>query len=160
VVVSRSRFDSTVASFRRTRVRSDVLRVTFSPEFKSFCGNGSSESTHFPEGLCWGIREKTIHPRNVGFIEVHKISFRVMCENSIHIWLLRVNLPSISGRLKSAKLWNHEPAKNLNHEPAKTWSQESANTWSQEHANIWNNEPVKIWNHEPMRLRSLRLTKA
>jgi hypothetical protein len=86
-------------------------------------------------GECWGIREKTLHPRNVGFVEVHEISFRVMCENSSQIWLLRVNLLSISRRLKPAKLLNHEPAK------------------------IWNHEPAKIWNHEPTRLRNLGRAK-
>jgi hypothetical protein len=88
---------------------------------------------------CWGIREKTSHPRNVGFVEVHEISFWVMCENSNQIWLIRVNLLSISGRLKHVKLWNHEPAK----------------IWNHEHVKIWNHEPAKIWNHEPTRLRNL-----
>jgi hypothetical protein len=101
---------------------------------------------------CWGIREKTLQPRNVGFVEVHEISFQVMCENSSHIWLLHVNLLSISGSQEPASIWNHEPAKNLNHEPAKIWSQEPANTW--------NHEPLKIWTHGPIRLRSLRPANA
>jgi hypothetical protein len=49
--------------------------------------NGRASLTHTstqgPQVL--GIREKTLHPRNVGFAEVHEISFRVMCENSSHI---------------------------------------------------------------------------
>jgi hypothetical protein len=60
---------------RKTRVHSDVLRVTFLPEFKSFHGNRSSESTHFPEGLVLGNSGKTLHPQNVGFAETHEISF-------------------------------------------------------------------------------------
>jgi hypothetical protein len=55
--------------FRKTCVHSDVLRVTFSPEFESFRGIGSSESTRFPEGLVLGNSRKTLHLRNVGFVE-------------------------------------------------------------------------------------------
>jgi hypothetical protein len=58
-----------------------------------------------------------------------------------------VNLLSISGRLKLAKLWNHEPVKIWNHEPTKIWNHEPMK--------IWNLEPAKIWNHEPTRLRNL-----
>jgi hypothetical protein len=37
--------------FRRTRVHSDVTRVSFLLKFKDFRGIGSSQSTCFPEGL-------------------------------------------------------------------------------------------------------------
>jgi hypothetical protein len=70
-----------------------------------------------------------------------------MCENSSQIWLLRVNLMSISRRLKPAKRWNREPVKIWNHEPAKIWNHEPAK--------IWSHEPAEIWNHEPTRLRNL-----
>jgi hypothetical protein len=60
-----------------------------------------------------------------------------MCENSSQIWLLRVNLLSISGRLKPAKRWNREPVKIWNHEPAEIWSHE--------HAEIWNLGSAKLW---------------
>jgi hypothetical protein len=62
-----------------------------------------------------------------------------------------MNLLSISGRLKPAKLWNHEPAKTWNHEPAKIWNHEPAK--------IKNHEPVKIWNPEPAKIRNLGPTK-
>jgi hypothetical protein len=58
-----------------------------------------------------GNSGKTLHPRNVGFAEIHEISFQVMCKNDSRIWLLHVNLLSILGWLKLAKLWDHEPAK-------------------------------------------------
>jgi hypothetical protein len=52
----------------RTRVHSDVPRVTFfNREFVGFRGNGSSESTRFPEGLVLGNSVKPCHPRKVGF---------------------------------------------------------------------------------------------
>jgi hypothetical protein len=44
-----------------------------------------------------GNSGKTLHHRNVGFAETHEISFQVMYENDSRIWLLRVNLLSISG---------------------------------------------------------------
>jgi hypothetical protein len=59
---------------RRTRVHSDVPRVTFLPEFKNIHGIGSSESTLFPEGLVLGNSGKTLHPQNVGFAKIHEIS--------------------------------------------------------------------------------------
>jgi hypothetical protein len=46
---------------------------------------------------CWGIQEKTLHPRNIGFARFHEIRFQVMCENDNRIWLVRVNLLSVSG---------------------------------------------------------------
>jgi hypothetical protein len=68
-----------------------------------------------------------------------------MSENSSQIWLLRVNLLSISERLKLAKRWNREPAKIWNREPAKSWSHEPAKIWSHELAEIWNLGPAKLW---------------
>jgi hypothetical protein len=95
-VVSRTRLDSTVASFPQDacplrRSEGDV----FLPEFKSFRGNGSSESTHFPEGLVLGNSGKTFHSRNVGFAKIHEISFQVMSKNDSRIRLLRVNMLSV-----------------------------------------------------------------
>jgi hypothetical protein len=40
----------------------------FLPKFKGFRGNGSSESTRFPEGLVLGNSVKPCHPRNVGLL--------------------------------------------------------------------------------------------
>jgi hypothetical protein len=91
-----------------------------------------------------GNSEKTLHPRNVGFVEVHEISFQAMYENNSRIWLLRVNLLSILGRLKPAKL--------LNHESAKIWNHELAKLWNHEPSKIWNHEPAKIWNHGPTKI--------
>jgi hypothetical protein len=48
--------------FRRTLVHSDVPRVMFLPELKSFRGNGSSESTRFPEGLVLGNSGENLTP--------------------------------------------------------------------------------------------------
>jgi hypothetical protein len=111
-VVQENLLDMTFASFPGDacplrRSEGDL----FLPEFKSFRGIGLSESTRFPEGLVLGNSGKTLHPRNVGFAEIHEISFQVMCKNDSRIWLLRVNLLSILGWLKLAKLWDHEPAK-------------------------------------------------
>jgi hypothetical protein len=58
-----------------------------------------------------GNSRKTLYPRNVGFAKIHEVTFQVMCENDSRIWLLRVNLLSISGWLKLAKLWDDEPTK-------------------------------------------------
>jgi hypothetical protein len=44
---------------------------------------------------------------------------RIICENNGRIWLLCVNLLSISGWLKSAKFWNQESVKFWNQESAK-----------------------------------------
>jgi hypothetical protein len=72
-VVSRSRLDSTVASSPEDacplrRSEGDV----FLPKFKSFRGNGLSESTRFPEGLVLGNSVKSLHPRNVGLSKFMK----------------------------------------------------------------------------------------
>jgi hypothetical protein len=101
-----------------------------------------------------GNSEKTLHPRNVGFAEPHELSFQVMCENNSSVWLPRVNLLSISGWSKHAKLWNHKPAKIWNHEPAKFWNHEPARLWNHEPAKLCNREPVKIWNRESVNLRN------
>jgi hypothetical protein len=93
-----------------------------------------------------GNSGKTLHTRNVGFAETHEISFQVMCENDSRIWLLRVNLLSISGWSKPPKFWNREPAK--------LWNRELARLWNREPAKLWNHEPAKIWNHEPVKLRN------
>jgi hypothetical protein len=69
----------------------------FLPEFESFRGIGSSESTRFPEGLVLGNSGKTLHPRSVGFAGFHEISFQIICENSSWIWLFRVNLLTVAG---------------------------------------------------------------
>jgi hypothetical protein len=62
---------------RRTRVHSDVPRVTFFLlNFKNLRGIGSSESTHFPEGLVLGNSGKTCDPRNVEFDKIHEMSFQ------------------------------------------------------------------------------------
>jgi hypothetical protein len=51
--------------FRGTRFHSDVPRVAFFTKVQNFCGNRSSESTRFPEGLVLGNSVKPLHPRNV-----------------------------------------------------------------------------------------------
>jgi hypothetical protein len=40
-----------------------------------YCGLGITCGVQ-SDGECWGIREKTLHPRNVGFVKVREISFR------------------------------------------------------------------------------------
>jgi hypothetical protein len=66
-VLSRTRLDSTVA--RSTEGVCPLWRFegdVFLPEFIYFRGNGSFESTRFPEGLVLGNSIKLCHPRNVG----------------------------------------------------------------------------------------------
>jgi hypothetical protein len=58
---------------------------------------------HRDSGHLLGSSGKTLHPRNVGFTEIHEISFQAMSANDSQVWLLRVNLLSISGWLKPAK---------------------------------------------------------
>jgi hypothetical protein len=116
-----------LCEFSGRRVSTPTFRGwPFLPKFKSFRGIGSSKSTRFPEGLVLGNSGKTLHPRNIGFAEIHEISFQVMCKNDSRIWLLRVNLLSISGWLKLAKLWDHEPVKPWNHESVEIWNHEHA----------------------------------
>jgi hypothetical protein len=72
-VVQESCLDMTVASFPEDtcplrRSEGDV----FLPEFKSFRGNGSSESTRFPDGLVLGNSVKALHPWNIGLAEIRK----------------------------------------------------------------------------------------
>jgi hypothetical protein len=69
-VVSRTRLDSTVANFLEDtcplrRSEGDVFYL----KFKVFHGNGSLESTSFPEGLVLGNLVKPCHPRNVGLLK-------------------------------------------------------------------------------------------
>jgi hypothetical protein len=45
---------------------------SFLPEFVGFRGNGSLESTRFPEGLVLGNSVKPCHPRNVGLSKFMK----------------------------------------------------------------------------------------
>jgi hypothetical protein len=121
--------------FRRTRVHSDVRRVTFLPEFISFHAIGSSESTRFPEGLMLGNSGETLHPRNVGFNGFHEISFQVMCENDSRIWLLRVNLLSVSGWMN---LWRSGIMKLQGLEIVNLWRTEVVDLWSSGIMNLWN----------------------
>jgi hypothetical protein len=135
--------------------------VTFFTRIQEFSWKRIVGVNPLPRGASVGeFRRKPYTHENVGFVEVNEISFRVMCENSSQICLLRVNLLSISGRLKPAKLWNpkpakignHEPAKVWNHEPVKIWNHELAKIWNHEPTKIWNKEPAKIWNHEPVKI--------
>jgi hypothetical protein len=60
-----------------TRVHFDVPRVTFFTKILRIVrGNGSSESTHFPEGLVLGYWLKTFHPRNFGETETLENSWK------------------------------------------------------------------------------------
>jgi hypothetical protein len=64
----------TVASFQGDACplrysESDV----FLPNFGSFRGIGSSESTRFPDGLVWGIGQKPFTIETVGVVEFMKI---------------------------------------------------------------------------------------
>jgi hypothetical protein len=59
--------------FSRGRVSTPTLRGwRFLPRIKYFRGNGSSESTRFPEGLVLGNLVKPCHPRNVGLLKFTK----------------------------------------------------------------------------------------
>jgi hypothetical protein len=51
---------------------SRIPTVMFLPKFKGFRGNGSSESTRFPEGLVLGNSVKPWHPQNVGLSNIMK----------------------------------------------------------------------------------------
>jgi hypothetical protein len=53
----------------------------------------------YSSSIVLGNSGETLHPRNVGFAGFHEISLQVMCENDSRIWLLRVNLLSVSGWL-------------------------------------------------------------
>jgi hypothetical protein len=69
-VVSRRCLEMTVARVWGTRVQSNVPRVTFFTKIlRVFRGNGSSESTRFPEGLVLGNWVKTFHPRNFRYVK-------------------------------------------------------------------------------------------
>jgi hypothetical protein len=46
-------------------------------------GNGSSESTHFPEGLVLGNWINTLHPRNFGDIETLTNSGKQLRKNQV-----------------------------------------------------------------------------
>jgi hypothetical protein len=110
---------------------------------------------HRDSGHLLGSSGKTLHPRNVGFTEIHEISFQAMSANDSQVWLLHVNLLSISGWLKPAKSWSRESSKVWNHEPAKPWSRESAKIRNHEYAKIWSREPATIWSHGPAKFRNL-----
>jgi hypothetical protein len=62
--------------FRRTRVHSDVPRVTFFfAEIQRFSWNRIVGVNPLPRGASVGEFRKTCHPRNVEFDEIHKMSF-------------------------------------------------------------------------------------
>jgi hypothetical protein len=70
------RFDS--CEFSGGRVSNPMFRGwRFLPEFRIFRGNGSSESTRFPEGLVLGNSGKTLHPQNVEFDEIRETSSQI-----------------------------------------------------------------------------------
>jgi hypothetical protein len=62
-------------SFKNARFKGDVCTLqrsegdVFTEILRIVRGNGSSESTHFPEGLVLGYWLKTFHPRNFGETE-------------------------------------------------------------------------------------------
>jgi hypothetical protein len=82
--------------------------------------------------------------------------FQVMCENDSRIWLLRVNLLSISEWLKPAKLWNQEPAKHWNHEPAKHWNHELAKLRNRGSAKFGNLMKSKFGGYDVWRSSCIR----
>jgi hypothetical protein len=54
----------------------------FLQNFKVFRGIGSSESTRFPGGLVLRNSGKIRHPQNVGFDEIHEMSF----SGALNLW--------------------------------------------------------------------------
>jgi hypothetical protein len=158
-VVQENRLDITVASFPEG-VSTPMFRGwRFLPEFKSLRGIGSSKSTRFHEGLVLGNSGKTLHPRNVGFAEIHEISFQVMFKNNSRIWLLRVNMLSVSGWLN---LWR-SGVMNLRHlEITNLWrsgvmnlrSSEIMNPRSSGIMNLRRLGIMNLWGSGVMNLRS------
>jgi hypothetical protein len=59
-----------------TRVPSDVPRVTFFTNFRNVCGIGSSESTHFPEGLVLGNSGKFVALETSSLMKFLRYVFR------------------------------------------------------------------------------------
>jgi hypothetical protein len=111
-----SRFD--LCEVSEGRVSTPTFRGWhFLLEFESFCGNGSSESTCFPEGLVLGNSAKHLHPRRVGFVEVHEISFRVMCKDNSQVWF--------SSRESTVYFRKIEICRNL-----KSWTYEDPKSWT------------------------------
>jgi hypothetical protein len=61
--------------FRRTRVHSDVPRVTIFTEILRFSWNQIVGVNPLPRGASVGEFRKTCHPRNVEFYEILEMSF-------------------------------------------------------------------------------------
>jgi hypothetical protein len=122
--------------------------VTFFTRIQKFLWNRIIGVKPFPQEASVGEFRKNLTPSKCRVVEIHQISFRVMNESDSQVWLLRVNLMSISGWLKPAKPWSRESAKIWNHEPTEPWSRESAKIWNHEPAKPWSRESVKSWNHE------------
>jgi hypothetical protein len=62
--------------FRRTRVHSDVPRVTFFTEILRFSWNRVVGVNPLPRGASVGEFRKTCHPRNVEVYEIREMSFQ------------------------------------------------------------------------------------
>jgi hypothetical protein len=90
--------------FRKTCVHSDVLRVTFFTRIRKFSWNRIVGVNPLPRGASVGEFKKNLTPSKRRVCRIHEISFQVMCENDSRIWLLRMNLLSISRWLKLAKI--------------------------------------------------------
>jgi hypothetical protein len=154
---------------RRTRVHSDVLRVTFFTRIQEFSWNRIIRVNPLPRGASVGELGKNLTPskrwvcrnswdkfadhsqhENSSFVKAEHSwrdpdgllsvfsGFQVMCENDSRIWVLRVNLLSISGWLKPTKTWNLERAKLWNLELVKTRNQEPVKFWSLKSTKIGN----------------------
>jgi hypothetical protein len=116
------RYDRCESSGRR--VSTPTFRGwCFLPEFRSFRRIGSSESTRSHEGLMLGNSGKTCHPRNVGFAEIHKISFQGgwICED-LESWICEALKSQICEDLES---WTYEVLKSQICEDLESWTCEA-----------------------------------
>jgi hypothetical protein len=120
----------------------------FLPEFIEFRGNGSSESTHFPEGLVLGNSIKPCHPRNVS-VEIDKTYSRNGCRKKVQIHGKRVKWRILT-KFRMFHKFSEKHGNNGRTRPlclnfrsvsgyailAKVWNQEIAEVWDQEVAGI------------------------
>jgi hypothetical protein len=124
---------------RRTRVHSDVPRVTFVTEFQKSSWNRIVGVNPLPWGASVGEFRKNLSP------------------SKCRIW--RDSWNEFSGWLNITKVWNLEPAKLWSRESAKIWNLEPAKLWSRDLVKIWNLEPAKLWSHEPVKIWNLEPAK-
>jgi hypothetical protein len=109
-------------NFRRTRVYSDVPRVTFFTKILRFSWNRIVGVNPLPRGASVGEFRKTCHPRNVESYEIREMSFQE------------------SWTCEDLESWTCEAPKSQTYEDPKPWTCEAR---SHELVKIWNLVPAK-----------------